>query len=288
MGKLSRSWELFKISATVTNRDRELTLLPLVGVIISLFVIAPAVIVRLAEGDDPSGLFWVLVIAGSFVIGLIFNFLRASQMLGAKHRLEGGDPTIGSSIGEALGKFWPIFRWGVLATSVSMALALIRAAAKDRGGQLAVDLATKVLGAAWNVISFLALPIAAFEGLGAFKSLKRSKDLLKKTWGENLVANIGAGIIVSVALIPGVAVGVLAIIFLNVYLGIVILWVWITAVSLIMGMITAVYQTALYLYAVTGQEPSDFAGKLTEAFKRKKTKAEKKQERAAKRASKVS
>ena len=52
-----------------------------------------------------------------------------------------------------------------------------------------------LLGAAWNVLTFLTVPIIVFEDVGPVNALKRSGTLLKQTWGENIIAQIGLGLI---------------------------------------------------------------------------------------------
>ena len=52
-------------------------------------------------------------------------------------------------------------------------------------------------------MTFLAIPVVALEGKGPFASLKRSGTLLKSTWGENLGAQVGFGLLGFVASLPG-------------------------------------------------------------------------------------
>ena len=42
-------------------------------------------------------------------------------------------------------------------------------------------------------MTFLTVPILVIEDLGVGDALKRSKDLFKKTWGENVIGQFGLG-----------------------------------------------------------------------------------------------
>ena len=278
MEKLRRSWRLFKLSLAVTSKDRELIWLQVISLIFALVIAGIAAIIGLAA--DASKTVWVILfVIAALIYGIVSNFFRAAQMLGAKERLDGGDPTVSSSIGHAMGSLAYIAGWAILTTSVQLVLAGIRALARDRGGGagLAVVIVTRLVGFAWEVITFLALPIVAVERIGPFKALKRSKDLLKNTWGENLAAQLGFGIFGFLFLLPGAAVGVLVGIFLH-WGGWIFLGVWAVLVTLLMSTISAIYQMALYLYATKGKEPEAFAGiNFSEAFKTRKSKKSKRQ-----------
>ena len=51
-------------------------------------------------------------------------------------------------------------------------------------------------------MTFLTVPIIVFEDVGPINALKRSGHLLKQTWGENLMAQIGLGLIGLLAFLP--------------------------------------------------------------------------------------
>jgi hypothetical protein len=123
-------------------------------------------------------------------------------------------------------------------------------------------------------VTFLTVPIIVFEDLGPIAALKRSGHLLKQTWGENLMAQIGLGLIGLVAFLPGIIVGGLGIVAGDmlitiplVAVGAVLLAVAASIVSALSG----IYRTALYRFAVDGQVPEAFATTdLPHAFGKRK------------------
>ena len=62
---------------------------------------------------------------------------------------------------------------------------------------------------AWEIVTWLAVPVVVVEGTGAIDSLKRSAGLFKTTWGENLVAQAGFGILGLVLMLPALVIAML-------------------------------------------------------------------------------
>ena len=120
-----------------------------------------------------------------------------------------------------------------------------------------------MIGAAWAVVTFLTIPIIMLEDLGPWNALKRSGTLLKQTWGENIVAQAGFGLLSLVVSLPGIALvaiaaatGSLAAIVVLGGIGV----VWIAIAAIVIGAMGGIYRTALYRFAVDGRAPTAFAG----------------------------
>ncbi len=93
-------------------------------------------------------------------------------------------------------------------------------------------------------------------------ALKRSKDLFKKTWGENVIGQFGLGAIGFLFTLPGilligigVALGTAGLIVLGT-VGV----IWLVAAAVIVSALSGIYRTALYHYAAHGQVPGEFSG----------------------------
>lgn len=247
-------------------------MLPVLGLLSSLAVLAcagAAVWFSLHETIDlgtgattyePSGLTYVVGFVGYLATTFAGVFFTAALVGGAHQRLTGGDPTVGSALEAAARRLGPLAGWSVVATTVGLVLSAIR----DRG--LIGRLVAGVLDLAWQVLTFLAIPVIVVEGTGPFASLRRCTDLFRRTWGENLIAQVGFGLLGLVAVLPGVALAVLvgAVVPLA---GLVLGGVWIVAASIVLSALNGIYRTALYVYATTGQAPAGFpAEALTAAF----------------------
>jgi hypothetical protein len=209
---------------------------------------------------------WVVGIVGLFILGMIAQFFAATLVAGANERLEGGNPTLGSAISKASTRVAPVLGWAALNSTVGVVLNAIR----DKAGFIG-DIVVGMIGAAWGVVTWLVLPIIIVEGIGPIAAVKRSAVLLKSTWGENLFAQMGLGLVGFLVMLPGILLFG-AVSFAIPLAGIPLLIIWIAVIGSIMSALGAIYRTALYRFAVglpTGEAFSN--AELVGAFAVKKS-----------------
>jgi len=198
------------------------------------------------------------------VISVFFN---GALVAGAHERLAGGDPTVGSAIRKAFSRIPGLVPWAIMTATVGLILRALR----ERAGWLG-QFAINMIGLAWEVATFLVVPAIVIDGKGAVEGLKTSGALLKSTWGENLAARVGFGLLGFVAMLPALLlIVVLASLGgVGLIVGITIGVVWIAVVVVVMTALNAVFQAALYLYATSGMAPSGFEGSsIGESFSRR-------------------
>lgn len=189
----------------------------------------------------------------SYFVVIFFNVGLASCTYAS---LRGERPGFGDGIRYASGRMGPILGWTVLAATVGMVLQMI----SERTGAIG-KIAVALVGGAWNIVTFLVVPVLAVEGKGPLGSVKESAQLLKRTWGEQLIGTGGVGFVFGMcALIP--IVPLIAIMFtgsvpLIAGMAIFSLVYWL-GLAILGGSVSGVYQTALYVYATTGAPPSGF------------------------------
>lgn len=264
MGRIRRSWYLGKLSWHVLRSDRTLAAFPVITAVAALIVfLAFGGLIALTGIDDagnetslaPMG--WVLLVVMYLVAGIVVTFFQAALVCGANERLDGRDSSVGGAISHAGRHFPAIAAWAILSTTVSIVLQAIEERA-GFVGQIVVGL----FGAAWRIVTFLAVPVVALEGIGPFASLKRSGTLLKQTWGENVFGQFGFGLLGLVASIPAlicIGLAVLASTWaVSLPLGVVAA-LWLIGVAVVVSAMTGIYKTALYRYAVDGKAPAGFA-----------------------------
>ena len=129
-----------------------------------------------------------LAVLGLLGLNVINTFFKGALVSGAHERFTGGDPTIGSSLSGAAGRLHRLLPWALMATTVGIIMSII----ERQGGQLG-RIARGLFDMAWGVITFLIIPVVMFDDLGPIKGLKRSGQLLRTSWGENLTAQVGFG-----------------------------------------------------------------------------------------------
>lgn len=280
MTRMQRSWALAKSSWAVLKSEKGLLWLPVLSFIFSAIVVgifALAVWATLGKDTGLNGdqeysanvVTYVLGFCTYIGVALVQTYFLAALCAGANERLQGRDTNLGMALGVAQSRLHRILPWAVLSATVSVIIQAI----EERFGFLGRIMAG-LIGAAWNVVTFLTVPIIVFEDLGPIAALKRSGHLLKQTWGENLMAQIGLGLIGLIAFIPGaivialgIAAGDLRITVPLVAVGAVLLAVAASIVSALSG----IYRTALYRYAVDGEVPPAFASTdIEHAFGKRK------------------
>ena len=81
-------------------------------------------------------------------------------------------------------------------------MSLILRSLQERGGIVA-RIAAGFAGMAWSLVTFLVLPVLVIEGLSVGKAIKRSSELFRRAWGEQVIANAGIGLVGLAAVIAG-------------------------------------------------------------------------------------
>ncbi len=267
MGYFGRSWELGKTSWRVLRKDKELMWLPVLGGVASLIIAGIVFGIIVLVSYDPSdglgelnvgGGSVLLIILGVIAAAIAVYFFQGALVHGARERLTGGDPTVASAIRGAWGRIGAIAPWAILALVVGFIINSIQAAARERAGFLGAIMGS-LLDLAWRVMSFLVMPIIIVENVGPFRALGRSKDLLRRTWGENLLAQAGLSIVGFILMLPGLLIAI----FLGSgplgLFGVIVGGLLMIFGAVVASALSAVYQTALYEYATTGESPAEFA-----------------------------
>jgi hypothetical protein len=268
MNKLRNTVALARSSWSVLQADKELLVLPLLSGIASIIVAASFVVpIALSGGADqePTPLGYVLLFVMYVVLAFITIFFNAALVSGAHERLQGGDPTIGSALRAAASHAGRILPWAIVSATVSIILQAIQ----QRGGVAGRGIAG-IAGLAWSLITFLVIPVIVIEGLGVGAAVKRSSALFKQTWGENVAARVGFGLLGFLLALPAVLVLVVGFAAgtIGAGIGIAIAVVWLLAVTLVMASLSSIFQTALYLYAAEHEVPSGYfdQAQISQAF----------------------
>ena len=277
MGRFARSWALVKGSAAVLRSDRELLLFPLLSGLCTLLVaatfIAPlafgGAFAGIDEGDTPVWL-WPLAFAFYLSQYFVIFFFNAALVGAARIRLDGGDPTVADGFRIALSRWPQILGYAAIAATVGMILRMIQ----ERAGLLGRWVAG-LLGLAWTVASFLVVPVLVNENIGPIDAVKRSTELLKRTWGENLVGNVGIGFVFGLLTIGWVLLAGILFAFalkaqsaMAIMLTIALAVLGFLLLGLVQSALQGVYAAALHRYAQVGDAGAGFEGAMiADAFR---------------------
>lgn len=276
--KIQNSWELVKASAEVLRADKELVVFPIISAIGVLIVTASFALPMLMANFFDSLISEQLQIVG-FVVGFLFYvvqytviiFANSALVGAAMIRLRGGDPTVRDGLRIAMDHIGPILGYAVISATVGMILRAL-----SRRGKTLGRIASTLFGLAWNLATYLAVPVLVVEGVGPIEAVKRSASLLKKTWGEQIAGNFSIGLVfglvgllVALLAVPVFVLAVsaesLALIVLAV-LGLVMVFLFLGLVS---STLNGIYVAAVYRYAMEGEAGEFFRQDLVqEAFRR--------------------
>jgi hypothetical protein len=274
--KLSNSWELVKASWNVLLADKELLLFPIVSFIASLVVIATFAVPTILAGvfDEFTG-----VPVVGYVIGFLFyvvmyfvTIFSNSALVGAAMiRLDGGDPTVSDGFRIATRHLGTIVGYALISATVGMILRAI----SERGGIIG-QIASSLVGFAWGVATFLVVPVLVVEGVGPIEAVKRSANLLKRTWGEQIVGNFGIGTVFALLffLLIVVGVGAIALTAATGNIGLIVTMVLLVIAAIMLlamvnGALSGIYTAAVYRYATTGETTGFDPDIIKNTFKQK-------------------
>lgn len=271
--RLQNSWELVKASAKVLEQDKGLLVFPLLSALASVlltvgFAVPFIVSDSLRAAFDGQNAAWVGAgVSFAFYLGqyFIISFANAALVGATLIRLRGGTPTYSAGLAVASRHIGALFVYALISATVGMVL---RSLAERAGfiGRIIVSL----LGAAWSIATFLVVPVLVSEELGPVDAISRSMALLKKSWGEQVVAGAGIGLVfnwlllLSVLLFAGgmwLTAGVFnsPIATLPV-VGLLLMWV--LGLSLLRATLSGIFAAALYRFAAEGA-----VGEVGSAFK---------------------
>jgi len=266
MGKISYTWSLMKASMNVLMKDKELLIFSLLSGICCIIVLASFLVPMVSSGYiqntpgkdaavDEQVTYYGILFIFYFINYFIIVFFNSAIISCAIIRMKGGDPTLADGFKAASSRIPFILGWALLAATVGLILRII----EDRSEKFG-RIVAGLLGMAWSVITFLAVPVLVVEKKGPIDAFKESAKLLKKTWGEQLIGNFGFGLLFFLMQIPGFIIIVLGILMgppgLFVMLGIGVLYF--IVVALVQSALQAIFQAAVYLYAREGQAGGGF------------------------------
>ncbi|MEA2677999.1 MAG: hypothetical protein QOJ81_2140 [Chloroflexota bacterium] len=276
---IGRSWELAKGSFRVLRSDKELLIFPFLSfialVIVTLSFAYPFVLVggvTSAQNGETNIASYVLAFI-FYVVSYTVTFFFQTALVGAAMiRLDGGDPTVRDGLRIAISRLPQIIGYAIIAATVGMILRWI----SERAG-IVGQIIGGVLGFAWSVATFLVVPVLVVEKVGPIEAVKRSGGLLRKTWGEQLIGNVGIGLVFGVLMMLVIFLGGALLYFLFqasfalALAGLVALILVVGVLALIGSALGGIFTASVYRYATKGDAGAMFNNQVVAtAFRQKR------------------
>lgn len=282
-GRFARSWALMKASAAVLRSDKALLALPLLSGLCSLVVAAsflvPVVLAliasdgRIGEAHRWSPVTYLVFFAFYLVQYFVIVFFNTALAGCALRHLRGEPTRLSDGLALAGSRWASILGYALIAATVGLFLRALQ----ERLGLIG-RLAAGFLGLAWTVATFLVVPVLASQAIGPVDAVKRSVELLKRSWGENLIGNAGLGVAFGLMTFLAILVGALLIggaaalhSMPLVIAAAVLVVIGLMLLSLVQAALQGIYAAALYRYAEDGQVGAGFdPALLQQAFRPKR------------------
>lgn len=206
--RIARTQAIMSAAWQILKENKALLLLPIASsaslMLLTASIAVPAVMGAFTGESASQGvpefgslpyitvfLFYVV----AYGIGIFFNAALALCVL---RKLEGKPSTILDGLHEAVACLPQIVGWAIVSATVGVLLKTM-----ERRSGLIGGLIAKTLGLAWSVATFLVVPVLVAERRGPFEAVKESTQLLRRTWGEDLLAGLGFGLLYFLWAIPG-------------------------------------------------------------------------------------
>ncbi len=270
-GKFARSWALMKASATVLRSDKSLLLFPLLSGLCTLLVAASFLIpvgVMMVGGEHAGQDFHQRMSAGTYLLMFAFYLVQYFVIIFFQTALTGvalmhlrGEPTsVGAGFALARAKLPQILGYALIAATVGLLLRMIQ----ERLGLIG-RVVVGFVGLAWTVATFLVVPVLASKDVGPVDAVKESVELLKRSWGENLIGSGGIGVVFGLLMVLAVLVGALLIggamamqSIVAIVVAAVVVVLGFVLLGLIQSSLQGIYAAALYRYAEAGEASVGF------------------------------
>lgn len=272
MSRIRAGWGLTKKSWSVLRENRVLIRFPLYGavatILMGIIVVGPGLYL-IDQGSTAGG--GALAIIGFYLLAVIGFYFSVGLAAAADMIFRGQEATVGDGLDVARSRFGAIAGWAAVATIVGVILSAL-----EESG-LVGQIVGRLLDIGWSLITFLAVPVIAIEGLGPIDTLKRSAGLFRQKWGQQITGNLAiGGLVFLLGVLPG---GLLIVAGVALWSStgfgaalLVIVGAIILAIALLISRaLSGIFGVALYRYATGGEPVGGFTqAELESAVRRKK------------------
>lgn len=258
---MKRGWALTKKSWALLEEHRELIRFPLYGgvatILLGILFLGPGAFF-LDKHSYGAGV--PLVVIGVYVLSVVGIYFSVGLAAAADRIFRGQSATVGDGLAVARTHFAAICGWAALSTAVG----LIIGALEQQGGAFG-EIAGRLVGMAWSLVTFLAVPVIAIEGTGPVGTLKRSASLFRQRWGQQVTGNLAiGGAVFLLGFLPAAALIVVGIVLWPSagFAGAVLIVIGALAICvalLISKALSGIFGVALYRYALDGEVLGGFS-----------------------------
>jgi hypothetical protein len=189
MKRFRTGWDLTKKSWRLLREQPGLSAFPIVGGLLALLAVvlfAGPGFYLLDDGENVPGA--VLIALGFYLASFVSTYFGVGLAAAADSAFKGEQVSLATGLAVSRQRVGAIAGWALVSVIVSGLISLLQS---QRG--LAGPLIAALGGAAWGLVTFLAIPVIAIEGLGPVATIKRSASLFRERWRGQVTGNVAIG-----------------------------------------------------------------------------------------------
>jgi Family of unknown function (DUF6159) len=260
MRRIKRGWGLTKKSWALLREHPSLIRFPLYGAVattlLAIVFLGPGL--YLWDEDQLAGAI-PLIALGVYVLSFVGFYFSVGLAACADMIFRGQEASVGDGLAVARTRLAQISGWAAVSTAISLVMGVL----ENQGGALGT-IAARLVGMAWSLVTFIAVPVIAIEGTGPGETIKRSASLFRERWGQQITGNLaigGAVFLIGVLPAIGLIVAGVALWSSAAFLGalLVIVGALVLAIALLISRaLSGIFGVALYRYALDGEVVGGF------------------------------
>jgi hypothetical protein len=258
--RFDRTWSLFCQSFVALSRMEGVLIFPVLSAF-SALLLGVAFFVPLfqlgtfqAVAHHQAGwMDYIPLFSWYYANTFVVVFFNCALVACANISLSGGQPTIGAGLAVAAARIHRIAAWTLVAATVGILLRAIEDRS-DRAGKIA----SSILGIGWTVLTHMMVPVLVLEEGGIGKSIARSGELYRKTWGQQLAGGFAFGLINLLLALPGLSIGILLMTY-DKASAVIVTVIYMLILAAVSTAVKGIFSVILYRYATLGETPQGFA-----------------------------
>jgi hypothetical protein len=252
--RISNGWKLAINSFKVLKANKQLIVFPILSGFSLFLVIASFFTAALAESGWHVNTIceYDKVIQYSFLLLFYFAsyfvvvFFNVALMHCTRMYFNGEEVNLREGLNYSISRVWAIFSWSLFAATIGTLLNILQ---KNLGkiGRMIFS----IVGIIWGIATFFVVPVIAYEKNGALHAFKRSAQLMKEKWGENVGASFSFELIQFIGIVTILVIAGVIYFMLDPVVGISVAALGIAIVLAIMSAAKSIFISALY-HNITG------------------------------------
>ncbi len=252
--RIANGWRIAKNSFKVLQANKQLIVFPVLSIFSLILVSASFLTAALAKsGWYANNMYkydeiteYSLLLFFYFTNYFVVVFFNVALMHCTRMYFKGEKVNLREGLNYSISRIWAIFSWALFAATVGTLLRILQEN-MGRMGRMIIS----IVGIVWSMATFFVVPVIAYEKNGALHAFKRSAQLMKEKWGENIGASFSFELIqfIGIAIILTIA----AVIYIMLYpvAGILVAALGIAIILAVISAAKSIFISALY-HNITG------------------------------------